>query len=224
MFGSRCASLYIRGVPSTDVFKVLLVLLPGFVTTGIVRALSFTGEEKDFDKVVSALAYSFLNYTIFAALHFFKSSFNFLNPSAPPLSNPFDVALLGFIAIIVGLLASAYKNNDWHRWARSLHLTYRSTRLNIWHDCIIGGLDFYVVVTLEDGRRLMGWVRRWGDDIEKPSLYLVDATWLNDDDTQTPVANEGILLLAPMKIASVEWMRGEQLAKQPPDEPAKEEK
>jgi hypothetical protein len=51
-----------------DIIKGLMVLLPGFVTAGVIRAL-FVGEtENDFDKVVRSLIYSFIDYTLYTLL------------------------------------------------------------------------------------------------------------------------------------------------------------
>lgn len=196
-------------MPSPDIFKVLLVLLPGFVTTGVVRALTISREEGEFDKVVRALSYSFINYVILAVVRS-SSATSYLDPAATPLSRPIDIALLGLIALLMGCLVSAYKNNDWQRALRYLRLTYRSSRFDIWHDClVVEGSKFHVVVTLEDGRRIMGWMLRYSDGMEKPVLFLKDATWLTESG-DIPTANEGILLLEPMKIASVEFSRTEE--------------
>ncbi len=63
-------------MPTLEIIQALIVLLPGFVTTGIVRAL-FVGEtESDFDKVVKSLIFSFLNYTIYAGVLWFWSLFS----------------------------------------------------------------------------------------------------------------------------------------------------
>ncbi len=201
-------------MPSLDVFKVLLILLPGFVTTGIIRALTVSSDDGDFDKVVRALSYSFLNYAIFATARSSKPIVGYLDPNSVPLTHPNDVALLGFIALTTGCVVSAYKNNDWHRFLRKIKLTYRSSRPDIWHDSLVEGSKFHVLVTLEDGRRILGWLVRYSDEIEHPALFLKEAVWLSDDEKvpEVPVANEGILLLAPMKIASVEFLRTEKSA------------
>ena len=195
-------------MPSPDAFSVLLVLLPGFVTTGIIRALTISPENSEFDKVVNALSYSFLNYMLFAAIgSYSQSPTSFFNPSAP-LSQPLNIVLLGGIALGMGFLVSAYKNNDCHKFLRKIRLTNRSSRPDIWHDSLVEGSAFHVIVTLEDGRRILGWPSRYSDDMGKPALFLTEAAWLVDGD-EISTGNEGILLLAPMKIASVEFLRFE---------------
>lgn len=193
-------------MPSAESLKVLLVLLPGFVTTGVIRSLYVGQNESEFDKVVRALAYSFLNYAIYAG---FKSLLNFtgfFDLSRPLPSSTADVVLLAAISLILGLGVAAYKNNDGHRLWRRCRVTHRSSRQDIWQDSFVEGQKSYVLVTLEDGRRLVGWPLRFGDDMEKPSLFLTDGYWIGENDVHIPFGNEGILLLATMKIASVEFL------------------
>lgn len=110
----------------------------------------------------------------------------------------------------MGFLVSAYKNNDCHAALRFLKLTYRSSRSDIWHDClVVEGSQFHVVVTLEDGRRILGWATRYSDDMDKPALFLRKSAWLVEEEGQIkeiPTGNAGILLLPPMKIASIEFL------------------
>lgn len=196
-------------------------MLPGFVTTGIIRALTVSSEDGEFDKVVRALSYSFLNYAIFASIRNSKPLLKYLDPETTPLTGSSDVALLGVIAVAMGCFVSAYKNNDWHRVLRKIKLTNRSSRPNIWHDSLVEGSKFHVVVTLEDGRRILGWPVRYSDNIENPALYLKEAVWLSEENgvaKEVPTGNEGILLLAPMKIASVEFLRTEEPTPQSTEE------
>lgn len=197
-------------MPSADVFKVLLVLLPGFVTTGIIRALTVSSEDGESDKVVRALSYSFLNYAIFSYIRSAKPVVSYLDPSVALLSRPVDVAWLAGIAIAMGCIVSAYKNNDGHRILRLIRLTYRSSRSDIWHDSLVEGGKFHVVVTLKDGRRIFGWPVRYSDNIKDPALFLEKAAWLSEGEDgeiiETPTGNKGILLLAPTEIASVEFV------------------
>lgn len=188
-----------------------MILLPGFVTTGVIRALTVTPESTEFDKVVRAFSYSFLNYMVFALIYTAsKSTLPFLDPSAP-LSATIDIVIIGAIALAMGCLVAAYQNNDGHALLRLLRLTYRSSRLDIWHDSLaVGSSKFHVTVTLEDGRRILGWVVHYSDTMEEPALFLRKAAWLVEEEgeiKEIPAANEGILLLPTMKIASVEFLR-----------------
>ena len=135
----------------------------------------------------------------------------YLNPGVATLTQPLDVALLGLIALTLGCLVAAYKNNDGHALLRRLRVTYRSARSDIWHDClVVESAQFHAIVTLEDGRRILGWIIRYSDNMESPSLFLRKAAWLVEEEGETkeiPTGNEGILLLPPMKVASVEFLR-----------------
>lgn len=125
-------------MPTLDIIQALVVLLPGFVTTGVIRAL-FVGEtENDFDKVIRSLIYALINYSIYAALlgtwFFFKynsggavpiySSLQELAPKAP-----LQLVWLVLISIVVGCIVAFYKNNDGHGFLlRRMRITYRSAQ------------------------------------------------------------------------------------------------
>lgn len=207
-------------MPTLDIIQALVVLLPGFVTTGVIRAL-FVGEtENDFDKVVKSLIYALINYAIYAALLGIWFFFKFHSGGAVPISSnlqdlapksPLQLVWLVLISVAVGCIVARYKNNDGHGFLlRPLRITFRSARPSIWHDSFVEGTKYHVIVTLEDERRIIGWPVRYSDDVANPSVFLVDAAWLDEQGQETAVGNEGILILAPMKIASVEFLRSEE--------------
>lgn len=125
---------------------------------------------------------------------------------------PLQLVWLVLISVGTGCLVALYKNNDGHRFLlRPMRITYRSARPNIWHDSLVEGTKYHVIVTLEDKRRIIGWPLRYSDAVENPSLFLTDAAWIDESGQEFPVGNEGVLILAPMKIASVEFLRSEKV-------------
>lgn len=198
-----------------EIIEGLMVLLPGFVTAGVIRAL-FVGEmESDFDKVVRSLIYSFIDYVIYALLIWTIRSRSIAKPphiNLPPAlpSHPLDLLGLGAVAIAVGLFIAWYKTNDGHRWIlRRLRITQRTTRVNVWHDVFHDIRDAWVIVNFADGRRLFGWPTYYNDDAFQPYLFLAHAEWLYEVDGEIkrlPAGEQGILLLPEMKIASIEFL------------------
>ncbi len=200
-------------MPTLEIVQALIVLLPGFVTTGIVRALFVGASENDFDKVVKSLIFSFVNYTIYAGVLWFWSWFTRTSAAPPTLlemapKTPGGLIVLSLIAVAVGLIVAYYQTNNGHRALYRLKITQRSTRQNVWHDFFLDQAKTYVIVNLEDGRRIYGWPYSYSDQPAEPSLFLTRAEWLTTDEDGTekriPVADGGILLTAALKIASIE--------------------
>lgn len=189
------------------------MLLPGFVTTGIARALFVSETESEFDKVVKSLIFSFINYTIYAGVLGIWSLFTGRG-AAPTIlemapKTPAGLIVLSLIAVATGFCVAYYQTNNGHKWLYQWKITRRSTRHNVWHDFFIDHAQTYVIVTLEDGRRLYGWPYAYSDSASEPSLFLTQAEWLVEEDgkqKRTPVGGGGILLTQIMKIASIEVM------------------
>lgn len=201
-------------MPTLEIIQALIVLLPGFVTTGIVRAL-FVGElQSEFDKVVNSLIFSFINYTIYSGVLWIWSLFTGrgVTPTILEMApkTPSDLITLSLIAVATGFAVAFYQTNNGHKWLYKWKITRRSTRHNVWHDFFIDHAKTYVIVTFEDGRRLYGWPYGYSDNPSEPSLFLTKAEWLIVDEDgeqkRSPISDGGILITQTMKIASIEVM------------------
>lgn len=186
-----------------ELLKVLTVLLPGFVTTGIIHSLCVEEVKTDLDKIVRALVYSFLTYCFLTITRSVISLFH--HKQLPSLDvaltipkNACDVVMLLSIAVILGLVVSLYREHDGHRWLRKLKITSRSTRFKIWHDVFIDKRNCDVALVLKDGRQLFGWPEYYSDDSEDGSIFLTQARWYyyneNNELIDESVPDPGILI------------------------------
>ncbi len=193
---------------SLDTLAVLLILLPGFVTLFIERALAYQREPSPTILVARALLYSLLNYAAFTltglplmkwAIQEDANGRAFLLLRSSALSAIVLLAIAAAMGMVVGWL----KGHDLHmRLARKLGLTLRTSREGLWLDLF---QDHYgtratdppfVVVTLRDGRRVNGWPLYFSDEYNAgPVLFLSKAKWLADDASEpTAIPNPGILI------------------------------
>ena len=147
-----------------EVIAVLVILLPGFFAARIEQRLTVNPEQKDFDKIVEALIYSFFIYLAFTAvIRSFPVSLRVdkegQSTSYSISASPFRLALLPLIAIVLATIVSSATNHDWFggffRW---LQVTRRTWRSSIWNDVfqVHGGV---VQVELADGRTVIGWLK-----------------------------------------------------------------
>lgn len=205
-------------MPSTfQALQVLIFLLPGFVTAAVINFLFVTRKKTELDKVIEALFYSFVNYSIFILL---------LNryPDLRPLSvlkqtnNGIETYILeyhsiGFlsilaISILMGLFISFLNTKDLPtRFFRSLKITTRTSRSSIWSDVFHDEAPHaYVIVNLVDGQRIMGWPLYYSDTPEESSIFLSDAYWVGENNNKIKIPGPGILITSATKIESVEFL------------------
>jgi Family of unknown function (DUF6338) len=200
---------------SYQVLGALLILLPGFLTVELVRAVSTRPQRTDFDKVVQAFIYSFLAYVCFSAV---GGQFPLAVRSESSgteqryFIEPQISSLLGLllVAILLGLLIGVALHFDFPiSLLRSRGWTQRTFQVSVWNDCFRshGG---YVQVELADGRNIIGWLRFFSDAPEESSLFLEDAAWLRSDGKQFPIVGSGILLTKDSGIKHVMFLKANQ--------------
>jgi hypothetical protein len=194
-----------------EVIAVLVVLLPGFFASRIEQRLTVNREQKDFDKVVEALIYSFFIYLTFTAItRSFPISLKVdkegQSASYSITASPFRLALLPLIAVVLAALVSSATNHDWFggffRW---LQVTSRTWRSSIWNDVfqLHGGV---VQVELADGRSVIGWLKYYSDRPDNASLFLERASWVGDNGQPVEIRGPGILLTGENGIRSIMFL------------------
>lgn len=196
---------------SLEVLAVLLILLPGFLTTGLVQALTSRPKRTELDKVIEALLYSFVTYVLFAVTVGGLPVYVRTDRGAD--SNAYyveaDPTGIGVLALISGGLALAVAfmvTNDFPlRYLRKLRITQRTTRTSVWSD-VFHSLGGYVQVELSDGRCIMGWLRYYSDSPEDLSLFLEDAAWVGEGGKVVEVRGAGILLTSSSGIKNVMFL------------------
>src|ERR1039458_4489983 len=101
-----------------EVLAVLVVLLPGFFAARVEQRLTVNPDQKDFDKIVEALIYSFFIYLTFTAItRSFPLSLKIdrqgQSTSYSIGASPFRLALLPLIAVVLAAIVSSATNHDW---------------------------------------------------------------------------------------------------------------
>jgi hypothetical protein len=59
---------------------------------------------------------------------------------------------------------------------------------------------------MKDGRRVIGWVRDYSDDVTDCSVFLEDEAYVEEDDSETAIDGPGILLTRESVIQSVAFL------------------
>jgi hypothetical protein len=92
-----------------------------------------------------------------------------------------NVTLMALCAIAIGLVAAAELNNGrFLGLLRKLRITKKTAKPSTWNEAWTHKQAF-VVVHLNDGRRIYGWPTYYSDMPEERAILLENASWLGDD-------------------------------------------
>jgi len=191
---------------------ILLILLPGFITFFVERALAYQEECQAAELIAKSLVYSLLTFVCTLAFDkwVLRGRFSLIAWGSAPKGaqvvaklNPQLAGLLEFVlvAFALGLVIGLLKTHDWHmRVARGLWLTKRTGQVSTWLDVFHryyppqrrDGPD--VSVILKDGRQIVGYPEYFSDSYhDGPVLFLVQARWCDGGKTVS-IPDPGILL------------------------------
>lgn len=179
-----------------------------------VSHLVSTPQKTDFDKIISALFYSFVIYTFFSLLTDLKPIYATLNPSANGTQFAFNINSKAFlillaISLFIGLAASLSYTYDLHmRLFRFLKVTKRTSRNSVWID-VFSDINSYVIVNFIDNQRAIGWPKYYSDTFGQEYLFLSQASWIDKNNNTIPIAGPGLLITLGAKIESIEFVTGE---------------
>lgn len=210
------------GTVGFETLAVLLVLLPGFLAAGIVRALCVRTKQTEFDKLIEALVFSFIAYGAFVAVfRRFPLQSGSVGDVREYLTalHPSDVLFLLAFGAAAGLLVGGSITNDFHgKVFRKLRLTNRTSRPSIWLD-VFSEIKDYVQLEFQDGRKLIGWPRYFSDTPDESCLFLENAAWIGHDGKTIEVPGSGVLVTKEMPIQAIMFLRENR--KPPESSPAK---
>jgi len=190
--------------------QVLLILLPGFSAAYVVQSLATRRTQSDLERVVEALVFSFIIYVFFILLNGGGLPFQLQHDPTGKIDDtvrwdPAQLAWLAAVTLIFSVIAVAYIRFDGNRVFRAVGLTERTTRNSIWNDIFEReAIDNQPVqVELGDGRNILGVLLYYSDASEEGSLYLTQASWVDENGQTVPIPGPGILLTKNSGIRSV---------------------
>lgn len=199
-----------------EALGIFLILLPGFASAYIVQMLAVRRKQSELDKIVEALLFSLLFYLVTLPLfgNTLPLNWRVLDPAHPDMYQVAfhwgHLATLAGLAVVFGIGFASNINYD--LLARLLFkagIGIRGSRVNLWNDAF-QELDGFVQVGLSGGRRVVGWVRQYSDEENICELFLENAAWVNEDNSQQPIEGPGILLTKESGIEYVTFLYEEE--------------
>lgn len=197
---------------SFQALEIFIFILPGFITLFLVSHLVSTTQKTELDKVITALFYSFIIYTLFSFTNL-KPIYATITPyeKGQQFSFNFDGKAFSIILIIsigLGIFASYVYTYDLHmKFFRFLKVTKRTSRDSVWND-VFSDKKSYVIVNFIDSQRAIGWPEYYSDSSGQEHVFLTQASWIDENNDPIPIKGPGLLLPLGAKIESIEFVNG----------------
>jgi len=203
---------------SITALKVLLILIPGFLTLWIQDSL---GEKKDRAQFYSLFIILLYDVLILGAyLGILK-----LFPKSVPIVfsageegvdiigvSFFHIIIILAISVILGILFVIFNVHGWHyRIFRKLKISYSTGRISVWNDILYEYLNYYVVIHVDEGIRIFGWLSDFSLDPRDKQVFVKDAKYLGSTSKEdVRIKGPGVLITNESKIKLIEFLNPEE--------------
>lgn len=173
---------------STEIVATISFLLPGFVAAWVFHGLTAHPRREPFERVIHALIFTaFIQAATYLMRIGLECAASCLEYDFGPWTPAAGVVWSFVIALMLGTGFSALANYDVvHSGLRRLGITKRTSFPSEWFSAFNRDKRF-VVLHLEDGRRLMGWPEEWPDSSEGGHFVICNGSWLLDDNQSITV-------------------------------------
>lgn len=180
-----------------------LYLLPGFIAAWIYYALTSHPKPPQFERVIQALIFTFIISTIAVPIQFLLIWIGNNWAAILPWNEATERTTSLVIAILLGGIAAFISNTDsLHKSFRKFKLTTRTSHPSEWYYILSKKVTF-IILHLQDGRRLYGWPKEWPITSDEGQFYIMVPAWINEDGDQIDLPElDGILIRA----RDVQWI------------------
>lgn len=188
---------------SGNIIDLVIFLLPGFVCAWVFYGLTSHPKPHQFERLVQALIYTFLVRGLIIATEWILLAIGNSWFSIGKWDDSSETFLSLALALVLGTLFAYLVNADaLHRHLRRFKLTTRTSHPSEWFYIFSEKVTF-VILHLNDGRRLYGWPKEWPLEPGKGQFYMMLPAWiLHDGEQQDLPELDGILI----KAEDVKWV------------------
>jgi hypothetical protein len=181
-------------------------LLPGFLAAWVLYGFTSDPKPSQFERVIQALIFTFLVHATLPFVQFFLEYTGQKLFVVRPWDKVAEELTKVFIAFALGSILAFYTNNDAiHEWLRAKGLTTRTSFPSEWFGVFSRTVTF-VVLHLNDDRRLFGWPKEWPNESDKGHFYIMDPSWILEDGTQLDLPGVEGILVATKDVKWVEFI------------------
>lgn len=191
---------------TSEILQILTLLFPGFISAWIFYALTSYPKPSEFERVVQALIFTVLIQGIVVPTKSLLCLTGEFLICIGPWSKESTLVISLVIATIIGILFSAFANNDrFHKLLRFLKITKETSYASEWFGAFSETPTTYVVLHLKGERRLYGWPQEWPSDPKFGHFSMVQAEWLDGEKSIELTSVKNILVPAT-EVEFVEFM------------------
>ena len=184
---------------TNNVIQLLQYLLPGFLSAWVFYGFTSYVKPSQFERVVQALI-----FTLVIQMLVYPTK-QILGSEAGPWNSELELIVSSSFAIAFGFLFASFANNDYfHKFVRWLKISKESSHPSGWHSAFSNNAT-YIVLHLNDGRRLYGWPKEWPTSSDSGHFLMMQPSWLHDD-SEKPVDGVDFVLISVKDVRMVEFI------------------
>lgn len=175
---------------------ILQFLLPGFVAAWVFYGLTSYPKPSKFERVIQALIFTLF---IQVAVQFIE----YILKNYEIWYELLSLILPITIALLFGIIFSYFANNDKiHKILRFITITKETSFPSEWFGAFLNNTTF-VVLNLEDDRRLYGWLTEWPSDPTNGHFLIRDPSWIDKDGKEVKITGVNNILI---DVKDVKWI------------------
>ena len=188
----------------TDLISLLQYLLPGFLAAWVFYGLTSYPKPSQFERVIQALIFTLIIQAIVYCVKIISLQVGKLWTVAN-WSNQSELVISVVGAFIVGLVFAYGANTDkFHELMRKIGVTEETSYPSEWFGVLRKNVT-YVVLHLNDERRIYGWPYEWPSEPGKGHFAIKRASWLEDGE-EKPITGVDCVLIRAEDVKWIEFM------------------
>lgn len=188
---------------STELFNILKYLLPGFLSAWVFHAFTSYPKPSQFERIVQALIFTVFVHAATFCIKWSALAIGKKGLSIGSWTENVEISWSYISAFIIGLIFSIAANTDrFHAFLRWLHITKQTSYHCEWFGAFNARHNQWVVLHLNDDKRVMGWPHEWPSDPSKGHFVLMFPAWLDGDKEILLPQVESILF----KVSDIRWV------------------
>lgn len=209
---------------SSEFVNVIYQLLPGFISAWVFYALTSCLKPSVFERIIQALIMtSFVKALLILTVMILTLLGNYC--SFGVLSKNIEFVYSIVIALLLGTFFSWCINNDFPLWLFRPHDKYKNSifqwtigrlaNLNLTNKTLHPSEWFsffqdsnaFAILHLDGERRLIGYLHQFPDSPTEGHFIVINAGWINDDNSITPLENVQKILISSKEVLRIELLK-----------------
>jgi len=194
------------GTATKEIIELLIFLLPGFIAAWLYYGLTSFPKPTQFERIVQALVFTVLIQGVTSVIKWILFAIGKYVFYIGVWNDDTRFVTSILIAFLFGFTFCKYSNNDKiHQILRKLNITKSTSYPSVWYG-VFGENQTYIVLHLNDGRRLYGWPLQWPSLPGSGHFSIAEAEWLTENGSIKLDTVRAVLMPAS-EVKFVEFMK-----------------